>query len=162
MAMLDLPSAVATAARMLQGSACGGIFTGQDPAVVLTAMMGTFSRTGELTGGQIEFATNLFSLPGTTTVAITQMGGDRSKAMNGGGWGGYTYSNGLITVNALAWAGMSTEVRAQTLIHELGHIFNVVTGLGSSTIELDGDMSKGVVEGNAQDRNAERIGKCKL
>jgi hypothetical protein len=56
------------------------------------------------------------------------------------------------------WVYTSVLQNARTIIHELGHVFNVVSGLGSSDIELD--TFDGKPDRAAQARNRTRLEVC--
>ena len=46
------------AASILANPECGSLFSGQDPSIVLTAMMGTFGRDGQLEGAVFPLETS--------------------------------------------------------------------------------------------------------
>ena len=57
------------------------------------------------------------------------------------------------------WNAGNVDVNADTLIHELGHVFNDLFGPGSSTIEDDA-LPDGSPDPNAEARNAARLIPC--
>jgi len=69
----------------------------------------------------------------------------------------------MIQINAANSNNMSVASRAATIIHELGHFFNMVTGLGSSLIVYDVDLLTGDGSDIDQEWNREYIfKKCGL
>jgi hypothetical protein len=58
------------------------------------------------------------------------------------------------------FGSMSHQEVATTLIHELGHVFNTVAGLGGSKILYDGDENGGAND-DAQKKNEATLKKCK-
>jgi hypothetical protein len=67
----------------------------------------------------------------------------------------------VIQIDARSWNTMSAVNQALTLIHELGHLFNLVTGLGSSQFEYDVDITTGMPNAAAGERNASRDEQCR-
>jgi hypothetical protein len=57
-----------------------------------------------------------------------------------------------IDINTTFWNGASTTVRAQDLIHELGHAFNMLWGAGGSDFVYDAKP-----DGSGPDPQAEAI-----
>jgi hypothetical protein len=48
------------------------------------------------------------------------------------------YTNGQININVAAWSTQSVAANAALLIHELGHLYDVIEGLGGSLFMADG------------------------
>lgn len=53
-------------------------------------------------------------------------------------------------------------IQVQTVFHELGHLYNMVTGLGSSAWVYDVDPLNGTADAQKQDFNARLDDKCSL
>ena len=120
---------------------CGGVFGGNIKPWEVAEDMATGTRFGNIVFDKLE--------PGVSAQA--------SQDAGSASWNGHEYEffKGIITINYRTdgtkyWSGAeSTDLnRAKILIHELGHIFNLVTGLGGSQfkgeINPDGsvDMDK--------------------
>lgn len=50
---------------------------------------------------------------------------------------GVTVNSTYTVVNKQNWAGQDRGLNALTLLHELGHIFNILPGAGGSHIKYD-------------------------
>ena len=133
--MRELPLTIQYATSLLSKPGCRSLFSGEDPSAVLTAMMGSIGRDGLLTDSRIYFR-NL-TMNDRDRVAQTVVGGASSPATGGNGFAGNTWANAVIELDIDSWRGMSGLEQARTLIHELGHMYQLVTGLGSSAFEYD-------------------------
>ncbi len=117
------------------------MFSGADPIKVLTALMAGNAGQGSITWGNL-------GAPSQGSVTAAQTSGILGRTPQGTSM----FSGATITINdnlSAPWfggypdkynignphsSGTQNIYRAMTLIHELGHVFNIVTGLGSSTI----------------------------
>lgn len=54
-----------------------------------------------------------------------------------------TYSGVIVTLDGLAWDAASDWEKANTVIHELGHVFNLLNGLPGSKIVPDMGSANG-------------------
>ena len=63
-----------------------------------------------------------------------------------------TWETAEIEIDMEIWRTMSGIEQARTLIHELGHVYQLVTGLGASHFEYD-VKADGNPDTEAQSRN---------
>jgi hypothetical protein len=123
-------------------------------------MTGTYNASARsYTGSSFSFVNTLEGANAMALVSGAATSGG-STALNGNG---HTYERGMIQINAANWNNMSVASRAASIIHELGHLFNLVTGLGSSLIVYDVDPLTGDGSDIDQEWNREYISrKCGL
>ncbi len=137
---------------------CRSLFQGKDPRDVLTAMFGRYDTTSRsLQGSSFSFGTLGGGAGAQTEVSgLGTPGG--SPATNGNG---FTYAAGAVRIDTTRWVNQSVMGQAEWLIHELGHVFNMVTGIGSSTILYDVDVAPGRADDAGQEWNRAYIkSKC--
>jgi hypothetical protein len=124
---------------------------GHDPAAVLLAI-GKGTQYGHLDFQSIDPAREAQTSPKT----VTDASGSHTEVqitIN-------SYVDPPGTPNAhIYWNNANTQVNAGTLIHELGHAFNILFGAGSSTIENDVNAD-GTIDQDAEKRNTDRIAPC--
>jgi hypothetical protein len=65
-----------------------------------------------------------------------------------------------IWIDTQTWNGQTDMWRAGVLIHELGHIFNMLAGAGGSMFVYDVDVNSGIADGGAEGFNASLEKKC--
>lgn len=130
-----------TSFEALQGKDCAALFSGADPIKVLTDLYLGNVGLGSITWDNL-------GPPSAGSVTAAETKGILGRTPQGASM----FTGATITINdnlSAPWFGgypdkynignpqsASTQniYRAMTLIHELGHVFNIVTGLGSSTI----------------------------
>ena len=68
----------------------------------------------------------------------------------------------IVTLDGLAWDAASDWEKANTVIHELGHVFNLLNGLPGSKIVPDMGSVNGVPAPikEAQDYNDSKVPDC--
>ncbi len=75
----------------------------------------------------------------------------------------YSYAGlstrGVIEINVAAWNASSLVWDAGTLIHELGHLYDMVQGLGGSDFVYDADPNGNPIK-SAEDQNAAILQDC--
>jgi hypothetical protein len=140
---VSLNEAVDRAIRALKNPECAALFgITTDPVTVLRAL-----RSGKL--GGISFAT----LDRDRVAQATYEGNVDGQ-----------YTRSYIEINNYNasgyWLRSSVDANARTLIHELGHVFNIISGLGGSEWEYDADPSTGRPDASAEERNDARDHKC--
>ena len=120
---------------------CAGMFSGANPVTVLNSLISGNSPYGSIKWDNL-------GPPDNGSVTAAQTSGILGRSPQGTS----IFTGATITINdnlSAPWFGgypdtfqignptsNSTQniYRAMTLLHELGHLFNIVTGLGSSTI----------------------------
>ncbi len=73
---------------------------------------------------------------------------------------GLWYDKTDILVNASSWNSSTAEWKSQSLLHELGHVFNMLKGAGGSQIVYDADPKTGKPDAAAQKKNSDLLKKC--
>jgi len=92
--------------------------------------------------------------------AVTQPGADAVSTGNGAK---ANTANIILQNNPLSdgyWVNRSPQELGLTLIHELGHVYNIVVGLGGSAIEWDSNPDDSI-NWDAEDRNDKLLEKCR-
>jgi hypothetical protein len=107
-------------------------------------------RFGKVIGGQIDI----------DAVAVTQPA--PGAVSTGSGYPRAATANIVLQTNpaGLLYTKLSYHDLALTLIHELGHVFNIVTSLGGSAIKYDANSS-GKPDASAQKENDRLLSKCR-
>jgi RHS repeat-associated protein len=156
---LTLGFAGSTALAALTNPQCSGLFQGGDPSRVLQSLLDGGAM------GKIQFGDLGPPRGGFVTAAST------SGVLGRSAQGTSIFTGANITINsnsAAPWLGgypggfgVSDNVhRAITLIHELGHVFHTVTGLGNSSLNNDDAVTDAA--GNAVSAGTDRtiLEKC--
>jgi RHS repeat-associated protein len=152
-----IAQAVADAVKALHDKNCGAVFNTNpnlsqvyDPGQVLDSIMNGIKLGDQYFGTW--WAQNL----GPGIAAVTEEG-------NGEWVGGtyeYTSANIILQDNGpAAYFDQSPAALALTLIHELGHVFNMVAGLGGSAIQYDANPD-GTPNQPAEAANAKALLPC--
>jgi RHS repeat-associated protein len=142
---ISLKNAVNRAVIALtSNSECRALFgINADPASVLQSML----NHGEY--GSIDFRA---------------LQADRAAEATYGSYADGEYVTASIQINNIAetgyWAESSVDQNARTLIHELGHVFNIIAKLGGSKFEYDADPVTGAPVPDVEARNRARENTC--
>ena len=128
------------------------------PRDVLNTMFGRYDQNSRSLQNSSFNVLNTTRGAGATTGVSGGGTKGGSASLNGNG---YTYDNAVISINAESWNRASIYDRSMYLIHELGHVFNMVSGVGSSEILYDADPVTGGFNDAAQATNRATIkSKC--
>jgi RHS repeat-associated protein len=163
-----LLGAAAIAENALAGRECSGLFGGSvDPASEMAALV-----AGTVAGSSITYG-DLGAPSGGSVTAATTVGILGSQLISGVVTS--VFAGATITINdnlSAPWLGgypdtfdfgnasstATQEIyRAITLIHELGHFYNIVAGMGGSSIVDDGS---GTPKGTSQNNSDMVFQKC--
>lgn len=159
-------SAVFSAIAALKNPECAAIFNTNpnaanqyDPAAVLASMALGGTAAGIPPG--TSFGSITFGVLPLIDAAVTQP--DSGSWVNNGSPGGIALSATIIIQSSQLSAGYygndTPQQLAMTLIHELGHVFNEVYGLGGSAILYDA-LPNGRPNWRAERQNAKTLAKC--
>jgi hypothetical protein len=145
-------AAVLSALDALRDPACAGLFSGSNPAAVLGAMVfGAAGRAGDVKFSDLRLDFAAVTNPDPNTSVNT---GNGVRALSAD----IVLQNSRLSDNY--YGTQSIQNLANTLIHELGHVFNIVNGLGSSKIVNDVNPD-GTPNDDAQRRNDATLKNCK-
>jgi RHS repeat-associated protein len=142
-ASASLQSAIDTAVEALLKDDCASLFGGANPIGVLYELQrgdtswGTigFAELGEPAQGRVYSAQTVGILTPSEGVSMFSGVTISINISNGAPWSN-SYADTFGIGNAASRATQDIY-RAMTLIHELGHAFNIITGLGWSQIQQD-------------------------
>jgi hypothetical protein len=91
--------------------------------------------------------------------AVTRPGPD-AVALGGGDWRATTADIVLQgSTSGYHWTTLAVNSLASVLLHELGHVFNSVVGLGGSKIKDDANAD-GTINSKAQQENRDLLKNC--
>ena len=152
-----LNNAIWAAVHALQDSKCAALFNtnasrpqGNDPATVLLLFGLHDSPFGDITAANIRLsnAAETDAVGGTIPVGPNAYSPYVASAAN------------IVLQNSFGyWQSQTVATLAITLIHELGHVYNIVAGLGGSAILWDGN-SDGSPNSDAQAKNRATLNVC--
>jgi RHS repeat-associated protein len=152
----DVTQAFNLAYKALGGSLCASQFNlsgaGQNPADLLQVL---------LYSGEIQAVTNLPAGVAAETEYLGPLSVTTDTNYYTSTTGQHIQSPGaIIAINITAWNSASIAQDAQTLIHELGHVFDMMAGAGGSSWVYDANPVTGAPDPAAEATNAALDNNC--